>query len=291
MSKALRSQICACALSALIFIGGIDAANDDPEATFEANKKTHLRFARLLARQPLPPYLWYDSCTGRARGVVEKLLQRLSVDSSYQIEYRDIEYQSNLQALRYRALLADELDLYYSSAHLRDDPKLSAGRSAIFQAQRIVVVPKRLSAITQLEQLKHLHGAFNGDDGSRQAVHLRNRGLTAKGLPSVIELVSQLKAGEVDYIISEKRITQYLLKKFQLHPNFIVSDIALETVDIVFYVRHNHPQGEEFLRQSDQFLNHYRQNGLMETLIFSQLQQWFHSDKSCLQRQHSENEK
>jgi ABC-type amino acid transport substrate-binding protein len=252
-----------------------------------AAEKALLRFAQFKVQQPLPPYIWYNSCEQRAEGVIPALFQRLSKDTDYAITLSadpdSGKAWQDLQQLRLQRLLNDDIDLYYSSPQFLDHPDLVMASTPVFSVQQIVVLKQSLAGLTELAQLKPYRGAFAGYKEGKQSKTLQQLGLNIVSVKGSLELFSLLTSDLVDCIIIERRLANYFIKKFSLQQQATLSAIVVGNTKVHFYVKRGRGF-EPFLTQSSQLLQQYQQSGLTEQLTYNMLQRWFNLPAACLQR-------
>lgn len=247
-----------------------------------------LRMAVLQAQEPLPPFIWYDSCQQQATGVIPKLLETLINEAGYQltsvvdkplINLRDQE----LQVARFKALLDNELDIFYSTKLYAEDPAVIIGDSPLVSLQLILLVSKPLKDFTRFDQLDNYQGSFSGVQNSQQHIALQSLGLNMLTATSFDQQITWLKQQKIDYAIMEKRIAKYAIKKYQLKGDFFISPIQMGRPEIFLYTRKG-SEFENFIRFSNQRLKIYRRSGILDNLIYHQLNRWFETPSNCFKR-------
>ena len=244
-----------------------------------------LRMATLQAQEPLPPFIWYDSCQQKATGVIPQLLETLISDAGYRLtsvaDKPPLNLQKKeLQIFRFQALLNNEIDLFFSTDFYAKNPGVIIGKEPLLTLQLILLVPDTLKNLTRFDQIKSYQGSFAGVKNSQQHKKFKQYGLNVLPAASFEQQITWLKQQKTDYAIMESRIARYAIKKHLTNHTFSMSPIQLKPSKIFLYARKGSDY-EKLITFSDQRLKTYRRSDLLDHIIFHQLDLWFKMDPNC----------
>ena len=247
-----------------------------------------IRMAVLRSQEPVPPFVWFDSCKQQASGVMPKLLQRLISDAGYHLQpvfdSQNINLrEQELQTLRFESLLNEELDLFFSTKAYADNNKVIIGKEPLMTLNLVLLVPPQLKDQQDIAALMNYTGAFSGVRNGQQHRAYQQAGFNVLPANSLDQQLLWLTQKKIDFAILEKRVAKYVLRKYQLGKTYYISPISLQSSQVYLYAKKGTPF-EQFVVNSDERLRFYKRSGLMENLIYHQLTYWFELDKNCLKR-------
>ena len=234
-------------------------------------------------QKPIPPYLWYNHCDKRFSGYYPKLLSRLSSDTGVKItqHIRNSAFK-DMQTQRYDAVKSGVADIFTANQRFQKDPELMMGKEPILVIQPVFVLNKSLPEIKEIKELSPYVGSFTGEYRGSLADSLAGYGLNLHAKDFTLKQFLGLESGEVDYVIVDKRVANYFVKKFDKNHQYRMLYFPLPNSHVHLFVRRGDTEHEKTLMQFDQRIALYRREGLLDKLIYNQLERWFAVSIDCL---------
>lgn len=257
-------------LSALLIAAGIQAhgQSDDAGALVIGG----------LAKIPIPPYIWYDECEQRYRGVAIHLVEKALRDHDYAFRYAEPLTLQELWREPQRQLLAGEIDIL-PFVYNPPPAGITISEQAILKHRDSWVVKRGTENQLPFTQRngKKLRGYIldASETGAQYFVlqKLRGNGAELAFHPDSAAALQAVLNGDIDYLIGDHYFILGMAVKggFDKQLRFYPVNLSTRYLHVGVKTGAGH---EPMLAHLDQHFLDYHHTGLVERLSRSYLQQW-----------------
>ncbi|MBW4467680.1 MAG: transporter substrate-binding domain-containing protein [Pegethrix bostrychoides GSE-TBD4-15B] len=254
--KRLRFWLTAC-LTALLAIGTVTACNSGGGAG-SSNTLT------MATSADYPPYEYVDSSSGSQEiiGFDVDIAKHITEKLGYELKIDNVDFNGLIPALQ-----SKRADFVMAGMTPTAERKQNVDFSTIYYDAKNTIVAKKGSSLTTAESLNGK--AVGVQLGSIQETAAKDiKGIQAKPLNRISEMVQELKAGRVEALIMEDTVAKGFIAsnpdlEFNTIPNTGESGSA-----VAF------PKGSELVAKFDPILAEMKSSGKMEELVTK----WFGAD-------------
>lgn len=254
-------------------------------AGVQAAEQQRVHFGQMANEliSPIPPYLWFDHCQNKRMGAINVLIRRAINDSGYLAESVDIHlpnggYQ-DIQKHKLNLLKSGKIDVIVTYVRDHEASNLHFGHEKIFELLTSIVTLKSENTPTQMSELKGLKGATPTSSSSATFTGLKTMGLDMRSVTSSKEGMELLKAGNIDYLLTDRFIARSLAIDLNMYDQLKITSLPKGRRDFYFAAAKT-PKGIEIIKRLDKQLAVYKDNGYLHHLNKSHLHHWL-KDRNC----------
>lgn len=189
---------------------------------------------------PSPPFSWFDQCEQKSTGSTAHYLVRLLHDLGYQTQWvasdadRSAEVHSyhDIYAVMKQQLLDHKADIAIVSQ--ADNPGLITSQQPIMLFKEVLVKRKGVSVTTGLGALGSYRGGLLPITSSLMKKSHDTKHLQYKIIDTAPQLFEQLKAGDIDYVITNRQMAKLYIRMHDMLSMVDIVDVGL--FDLPVYV-------------------------------------------------------
>jgi polar amino acid transport system substrate-binding protein len=211
------------------------------------------------------PFEYIDTAKGdEIIGIDVDIAKAVTEKLGYEFEIRDMDFGGLIQALQ-----SGQVDFVLSAMSATDDRKESVDFSEIYYTSKHMIVSKKDSGITKVEDLKGKKiGAQLGSIQEEKAKDLAKEvEMTVENRNRIPELIQEIKAGRFDAAIIEDTVAQGYLEN-----NDDIEGFTVEDADGGYAIAL--PKDSELTEEFNKALKEMIDNGELDKI----LKKWFEGE-------------